>query len=87
MAEIYLQKKFLQSTTKLCIGRIFSFTDHNQKIPYVIPSIASKIKKSNRKLVLKNLNHYRDFLSTKDIVKCINHLNKKKIGAKRRKIF
>ena len=57
---------------KYCIGRIFSFTDTNQKKPFVIPSIINKFKKTKKKeVVLKNLNHYRDFISTKNISKII----------------
>ena len=37
----------------------------------------SKIKKNKKKnLILKNLNHYRDFVSTKDIAKAIYILHK-----------
>tara|TARA_B100000963_G_scaffold227335_1_gene198280 strand:- start:13324 stop:14148 length:825 start_codon:yes stop_codon:yes gene_type:complete len=60
-----------------CIGRIFSFTDLNQKPPYVIPSIISKIKFSKKNVVvLRNLNHFRDFLSTNDLCKTIEKLYK-----------
>ena len=62
-----------------CIGRIFSFTDHNQKRPYVIPSIINKIKSTKKKEIkLKNLNHYRDFISTSEISKIIKKLYIKK---------
>ena len=65
-----------------CIGRIFSFTDKRQKIPFVVPSLISKIKrKSKKKIILNNLNHYRDFISTKDIASAIKILfNLKKKG-------
>ncbi len=60
-----------------CIGRIFSFTDLNQKTPYVIPSIIKKIKFSKKKEIkLKNLNHFRDFISTKQITEIIEKLYK-----------
>jgi nucleoside-diphosphate-sugar epimerase len=75
MAEKCLMKN---STIKFCIGRIFSFTDKNQKLPYVIPSITKKIKFSKKKITLNNLNHYRDFLNTKDIVSAIDTLRKNK---------
>ena len=42
-AEIEISK-LGKSNIKFCIGRIFSFTDYNQKIPYVIPSIINQIK-------------------------------------------
>ena len=39
-----------------------------QKKSYVIPGLIKQIKNSKKKeITLKNLNHYRDFLSTKDI--------------------
>ena len=78
IAENHLRKKLNQSSIKLCIGRIFSFTDKNQKTPFVIPSITKKIKLSKKKVTLHKLNHYRDFLNTKDIVLAIDLLRKKK---------
>lgn len=77
LAENILKKKFKNTSIKLCIGRIFSFTDNKQKKPFVIPNITEKIIKSKNKLILANLNHFRDFLSTKDIVIAINLLRKK----------
>ena len=71
--------KLRKSNIKFCIGRIFSFTDHNQKIPYVIPSIIKKIKFSKKKEIkLNNLNHFRDFISTSKITKIIDKLYKTK---------
>jgi len=61
----------------LCIGRIFSFTNYNQKKSFLIPSLVKKIKKE-KFLELKNLNHYRDFLSVNDICSAIWILMKKK---------
>ncbi len=77
LAENLLKNKLKDKKIKLCIGRIFSFTDKNQKPPYVIPSIKKKINSKNKNILLENLNHYRDFLSTKDIVKAIDTLRKK----------
>ena len=78
IAENHLKKKLRQSGIKLCIGRIFSFTDNNQKIPFVIPSITKKIKSSKKKVTLYELNHYRDFVNTKDVVFAIDLLRKRK---------
>ena len=78
LAEKLLIKKTKKSSMKLCIGRIFSFTDKNQKPPFVIPSIIKKMESSKKNLRFKNLNHYRDFLNTHDIVKAIGVLQKKK---------
>jgi nucleoside-diphosphate-sugar epimerase len=78
IAENYFSTKLKDSNIKLCIGRIFSFTDKRQKPPFVIPSIIKKIKLSKNKVTLKELNHHRDFLSTKDIVLAIDTLRKNK---------
>ncbi len=79
-AEKIIIKNFKNKKIKFCIGRIFSFTDRRQKIPYVVPNLTTKIKKiSNKKtLILKNINHYRDFLSTKDVSLAIKKLCKTK---------
>ena len=79
IAEKYLIENLKNTKINLCIGRIFSFTDKNQKIPFVIPSIISKINKTkSKKIKISNLNHYRDFLSTTTITKFIYCLFKKK---------
>ena len=75
--EKIIEKNFKNKKINFCIGRIFSFTDKNQKKPFVIPSLISKIKFSRQKQVkLTNLNHYRDFLSTEDIALAIQILGK-----------
>ena len=38
---------------------------------YLVPDLKFKIKRSKKKLILKNLNHYRDFISMEDISKII----------------
>jgi len=74
LAEIQI-KKLKNFDIKFCIGRIFSFTDKAQKIPFIIPSIIQKIKNSKKdKVIFKNLDHYRDFISTNDICKIIDRL-------------
>ncbi len=71
--------KLKSNKIKYCIGRIFSFTDLRQKPPYVIPSIIYKIKNSKKQEVtLKNINHYRDFISTNNISRIIQKLYKSK---------
>ena len=78
-AERYLINKLRNKEISLCIGRIFSFTDEKQKIPFIVPSIINKIIKSKSKEIqFSNLNHYRDFLSTNYITKIIYQLFKKK---------
>ncbi len=62
--ERYLLK---HKKIRVCVGRIFSFTHHNQNKTYFIPSIYEKIK-NNENLSLDLIkNQYRDFLSVKDI--------------------
>jgi nucleoside-diphosphate-sugar epimerase len=78
-AEKYLIKNLKNTEISLCIGRIFSFTDKYQRPPFVIPSIIKKIvNKNSKKIEINNLNHYRDFLNTKTIIKIIYQLSKKK---------
>ena len=68
-AENYIIKKFKATKINYCIGRIFSTTNKNQKKNYLVPDLKFKIKRSKKKLILKNLNHYRDFISMEDISK------------------
>tara|TARA_Y100001958_G_scaffold62878_1_gene42286 strand:+ start:171 stop:995 length:825 start_codon:yes stop_codon:yes gene_type:complete len=77
--EKIVKKNFKNKKINFCIGRIFSFTDKRQKIPFVIPTMISKIKNTKDvKVNFNNLNHYRDFISTKDIAKAIKILCKNK---------
>jgi len=78
LAEKFIIKKLKNSKIKFCIGRIFSFTDKKQKIPFVIPNIIKKIKSTKKNINFKNLNHYRDFLNIKDIIAAINILRLRK---------
>ena len=80
IAEKSLKKLSKNFPIKVCIGRIFSFTDSKQKSPYVIPSMIKKIKSPKKKIILKNLNNFRDFLSTKDIVYAIDTLRIKRVS-------
>ena len=76
LAEKLLLKKLKRSQIKVCIGRIFSFTDKKQKEPFVIPSIKKKMENAKNKIIFENMNHFRDFLSTNDIIAAINILLK-----------
>ena len=49
--ENYIKKK-LKKKIPFCIGRIFSFTNINQKQDYVIPSIINKAKSKKKKYFL-----------------------------------
>ena len=70
LAEEYI----VRNLKNYCIGRIFSTSNKNQKENYLIPDLKRKIKFSKNTLILKNLNHYRDFISMKDISKIIHLL-------------
>ena len=80
LAENYIVKKFKNTKIPYCIGRIFSTTNKNQKKNYLIPDLKNRIYKSKKKIILKNLNHYRDFISMEDISKIIFILFKKKFS-------
>ena len=73
-----VKKKLKKTKIKFCVGRIFSVTDTTQKSPYLIPSLEKKIKKSKNNLVLKDLNHFRDFITTNNISSAIKILHQKK---------
>lgn len=78
MAEEYIIKNFKKKKIKFCIGRIFSTTNKNQKKNYLVPDLKRKIKVSKKKIILKNLNHFRDFISMMNISKIIFSLLDKK---------
>tara|TARA_B100000035_G_C20986164_1_gene547921 strand:+ start:314 stop:1135 length:822 start_codon:yes stop_codon:yes gene_type:complete len=78
IAEDIIKKKLKNNKIDFCIGRIFSVTDTTQKPPYLVPSLQKKIKKSKKTLVLKDLNHFRDFITTNNISSAIKILYKKK---------
>jgi len=80
LAENYIKKKLKKIKIKYCIGRIFSFTHQNQNTSFVVPNLFKKIKKSKGKNnILKNLNHFRDFISADDICSAIELIIKKEI--------
>ena len=74
LAEDYILSKLKNNSTKYCIGRIFSTTNNAQKDNYLVPDLKRKIKKAKKEITLKNLNHYRDFISMKDLSKIILYL-------------
>jgi nucleoside-diphosphate-sugar epimerase len=78
-AENYIVNKLNNTGVRYCVGRIFSYSGVNQKRPYLIPSLIHKIKESKNKYIyFDDLNHYRDFLTLKDICNAINILSKNK---------
>ena len=82
LAENYFRETLKNNKIKYCIGRIFSYTDPRQNKTFLVPGLFCKIKKSNKQVInFKGLNHYRDFLSIKDIITAIKILClKKKTG-------
>lgn len=82
LAENIIRKKLKNSGIKVCIARIFSVTDSTQKAPYLIPNLLKRIKKCKNKILLNDLNHYRDFVTTKNIASAIHILYKKKSTGK-----
>jgi nucleoside-diphosphate-sugar epimerase len=78
MAENYIIKKLENFSIPYCIGRIFSTANKNQKKDYLVPDLKKKIRYSKSKIYLKNLNHFRDFISMSDISNIIIFLYKKK---------
>ena len=80
LAEKYIKQKFEFAKIKYCIGRIFSTTNKDQKKNYLVPDLKYKIRNSKEKILLKNLNHYRDFISMEDISRIIFVLLKKRFN-------
>jgi len=76
-AENYIKRRFKNKNIKFCIGRIFSIFD-NTNASFFTPSLIKKIKQRPKEIILDNLNHYRDFLTTKQISKIIIFLCQKK---------
>ena len=66
-AEKFISKIKDKANFRICIGRIFSFTNSNQKTPFLIPSLKKKINSKDKKMLLENMFHYRDFISIKDL--------------------
>ncbi|MBD1140983.1 SDR family oxidoreductase [Pelagibacterales bacterium SAG-MED39] len=73
-------KKLNKKNIKVCIGRIFSTTNINQRKNYLVPDLKNRIKKKKRVIKLENLNHYRDFISIRDISKILIFFLKKEIS-------
>ena len=80
IAEDYIIKKLKNNNNKYCIGRIFSISNKNQKKNFLIPDLKKKLFRKKKIIFLKNLNHFRDFISTDDLSKIIIQLYKKNFG-------
>ncbi len=79
-AEDYIIKNLKKNNIKYCIGRIFSISNNSQKKNFLVPDLKKKISNSKKTILLKNLNHFRDFISTDDLAKIIVCLYKKKFN-------
>ncbi len=79
LAEKYIIKN-LGKKKRYCIGRIFSTSNINQKKNYLVPDLIFKIKNTKKKILLENLNHYRDFISMNEISRIIFRLLKIKFN-------
>ena len=76
--KLLAEKELLKiNNKKICIGRIFSFTDKNQSKLFVIPSIFTQIK-NNKNPIFFDFNSKRDFIHIDDICNAINFLMFKK---------
>lgn len=71
--------KLKKRKIKVCIGRIFSTANNSQRANYLVPDLKRRIKNAKKKIKLENLNHYRDFISIKDIVKILKYFMKNEI--------
>ena len=78
-AENYIINKLTKNNIKFCIGRIFSIYD-NKNNDFFVSNLKKKMSYKKDKIILSNLNHFRDFVTTKDIAKVIVFLMKKKIS-------
>ena len=77
MAEKFIVKKLEKTKINYCIGRIFSIFDNNGK-EFFMKSLIRRIKTKQNFVKLDNMNHFRDFLTTKQISEIIIKLSKKK---------
>lgn len=79
-AEYKILKNQKKCDFKICIGRIFSYTNHDQDKSFLIPSLTRKIA-FHKKKYLKIINSRRDFIHIDDICNAIYFLlNKKYVG-------
>jgi len=78
LAEKYIINKMKKKGMNYCIGRIFSFTNFNQKNYFLIPSLYKKVMSKNKIIAFSNINHIRDFISISDINRAILFLLNKK---------
>ena len=76
-----MEENLLKSKNKLNvgIGRIFNYYNKSNKKGYFLNDIKSKLKSKNKIIIFNNVNTYRDFIETKDIILALNHMIVKKL--------
>ena len=80
LAERYIIKKLSQKKIPYCIVRIFNIADKKQSKTFFYQSTIKKIKKSkSKKVKFENIDHYRDFINLKYLIKIIKKIYTKKI--------
>tara|TARA_Y100000816_G_scaffold291380_1_gene282564 strand:- start:288 stop:1112 length:825 start_codon:yes stop_codon:yes gene_type:complete len=80
LAENYIKKKFGSKKIPYCIVRIFNIADKKQPKSFFYKSSFLKIKNNPKKnIIFNNINHYRDFINLRELVKIIKKLHKKRI--------
>ena len=77
LSEKYILKKMENTKINYSIGRIFSFTDYGQHKSFLIPSIFNSFLEKKKIIKFSDLNQYRDFIATFDVVSAINCLFRK----------
>ena len=77
LAEDYIIKnlRMIKHDTVLDVYLVYRI---NIKKKFLVADL-KKIKYSKKIILLKNLNHFRDFISTKDLAEIIIHFHKKRI--------
>ena len=66
LAENYIINQLDRTNKRYCIGRIFSTSNKDQKKNYLVPDL-KKIKKTKKKIMFKNLNHYRFYFYARNL--------------------
>lgn len=78
-AENYIISNFKKKNINFCIGRIFSIYNNKSK-GFLISNLKKKILAKKDKIILSNLNHFRDFVTTEYISRVIIFLMNKKFN-------
>ena len=77
--ENFIIKNQKKLKFKVGVARIFNFSHSSQKNGFFITDINEKIRKSKKKIYLKNINTFRDFVNISCLCKIIKFMIDKKI--------